>query len=72
MTGLAEVAASAGPAGHNDVPLEDQIVPLRPDLLLHGCKALMAALKRWWRRWRSARWCNDEVEEFLRRRAGGQ
>eukprot|EP00969_Alexandrium_andersonii_P246265 10882575-Alexandrium_andersonii.AAC.1 len=32
----------------------------------------MAALKRWRSRWRSARWTNDEVEEFLRRRAGGQ
>eukprot|EP00969_Alexandrium_andersonii_P367547 15470947-Alexandrium_andersonii.AAC.1 len=31
----------------------------------------MAALKRWWGRWCSARWSNDEVEEFLRRRVVG-
>eukprot|EP00969_Alexandrium_andersonii_P253802 11217785-Alexandrium_andersonii.AAC.1 len=30
----------------------------------------MAALKRWWKRVRRARWCTDEVEEFLR--ASGQ
>eukprot|EP00969_Alexandrium_andersonii_P362412 15459639-Alexandrium_andersonii.AAC.1 len=45
-TGLAEVDANGGTAGHSDVPLEDQIVPLRPGLLLHGRKALMAALRR--------------------------
>eukprot|EP00969_Alexandrium_andersonii_P298186 13179774-Alexandrium_andersonii.AAC.1 len=54
------------------VPLADQIVPLRPDLLLRGRQALMAALRRWWRKWRDGRWLHDEVEKFLRRRAQGQ
>eukprot|EP00969_Alexandrium_andersonii_P088302 3894497-Alexandrium_andersonii.AAC.1 len=32
----------------------------------------MAALRRWWKKWRNGRWLHDDVEEFLRRRSQGQ